>query len=1056
LKTIIIKIVKRLFIGILLLGFLGVILGFVFYDDIEDRISTEVQDYLVNMEYGDLEIGEMDLDLLKHFPNMTVKINKARFYEKIDSLRSKDEPPILYAEFFNLTLDSWELIRRNNLIVTILSIENGGLDLITYEDNKTNLERAFNPPKHQSEQPQPKDSTGHEQPRTKPKKAKEVKKKPEDLNKPEAGQPITVKLEEIRLKNITLKYDNPSEHYASQIELADFQGKLVLNDQGISCKLGTNFEIVKSAQLPTIAKQGPASLSLDLDFIDASKLIEIHDGNLSFKDLNVALSGSYDHNNANYMDMVFDASSNNLSFLSKLVQEDILHENSASVKKAKIILKGKIKGKMEDQIPLIDVDFGVDDLTIVLPEDKGELNNFGFQGEFHSGNATDFSSAKLSLRKLRGNMPGGSISGNVDVLNFKKPYVKSNLQLSLVLDGLDDIFHLTNVDSLQGKIDFVSEMDGLLNLENQHKMDSIGSWSLKLQDISFKHLASNKYVSKLEGTITDSQNLVEIKDLAMSYDKSNVNISGKVQNLYHFIFNKEQDLQADLEVTSDQLYTEHFITNPEKKASINDRITDLSLIMQIKMNDNDIFDSYFPKINTTLINLSFDLDKLPNISKIEGTLNFYESKNGFNFEIHDLNAVLPEGAVRVSGGVLIPSDLKTLDISTEIDVKNIPEEYVEDLLNEMKDRELLGAKSMARGEMALISGTSRVTGIMELVPFALQKASIGNTNVNLKRHDSTLFEVRNLDLKLDALYFAHQTGSYKIAGIENAKAELHIDAINTTSFSDIPVDIGLTANNDKFNISFSTLRDTIMLDKGSLSLDMSKSPFELGLNYNLENIDIASVVRDYSSQNLIEGTINASSELKGKGENFEELINSLKGNVNISGDSLLFRGVDLDDLLRKYKRSQKFNLADVSAFMMAGPIGAAVTKGADFTSLIAADFKPEHATFVSKAIANWKIDQGILATDDVAFSSRSNRLAFEGSLDFVKDSIPGFTVYVVDKKGCSLMQQNVSGKFDELQMGKLKIAKTLLGSVINLVNSLVGGKCEAVYTGSIAHPEPSK
>jgi len=247
-----------------------------------------------------------------------------------------------------------------------------------------------------------------------------------------------------------------------------------------------------------------------------------------------------------------------------------------------------------------------------------------------------------------------------------------------------------------------------------------------------------------------------------------------------------------------------------------------------------------------------------------------------------------------------------------------------------------------------------------------------------------------------------------------------------------------------------------MLDQGALSLDISKSPFELGLNYKLENIDIAEVVRDYNSEDLIQGTINASTEIKGVGENVEELIKSLEGNVNISGDSLIFHGIDLDNLLRKYKRSQRFNLADVSAFIMAGPMGAAVTKGADFTSLIAADFKPEHTTFVSKAIANWKIDQGILTTDDVAFSTRTNRLAFEGSLDFVKDSIPGFTIYVVDKKGCSLMQQNISGKFDAIQMGKLKIAKTLLGSVINLVNSVVGAKCEAVYTGNIAHPDASK
>ncbi len=1050
-KPIIKKILKRLSIGILLLGLLGVILGFVFYDDVEDWISTEVQNYLVKMEYGDLEIGEMDLSLFQNFPNITLKINETRFYEKKDALRSSEDPPILSAEYLNLTFDSWEYIRNKNLIVTTLSFENGDLDIITYEDNKTNLERAFNPPKRRSEQPKPKDTTQGKQPKPKPNTSNK------DLKKPDASQPLlSVQLKNIQLKNITLKYNNPSENYAAQIELNEFQGKLILNNQGLSCDMETTFEIVKSAQFPTIAQQGPASLSLDFDFIDASQQVDIHEGNLSFKNLNVAVSGSYDHKNGNYIDMTFDASSNNLSFLSKLLQEDILHKNSSSVKKAKIILNGKIKGKMEDQMPKVTMNFGVNDLSIVLPADKGKFNNIGFQGELHTGEASDFSGAKLSIRNLQGETPGGSISGNVTIRNFKNPYVKSNLALSLVLDGFDDVFRLSNIDSLQGKINFVSEMDGLLNLENQHEMDSIGSWSLKMEEIAFRYLPSNKYISKLNGTITESQNQVEISDLGMYYDSSNININGQIKNLYHFIFNKEQDLLADFNLTSNQIFTDHLITNPEGEAAINDRMSNLSLNAQITMSDNDIFDSYFPKINAVLTNLSFDLDKLPGISRLDGGFDFYESENGFIIELHELHGILPSGEGIVSGSVLIPKDFKTLDIKTDLDIKNIPQEYVFDLINEMKDNELLGAKSMSRDEMTIINGKLGVSGVMELVPFALQKARISNANITMTQPDSSLYEVKNFNLNLDGLYFAHQPGSYKIAGIENAKVELHIDAINTTSFKGIPIDIGLAAENDQFNISFSTLRDTLMLDEGSLTLDLSKSPFQLDLNYSLKNIDIASVVKDYNSDKLMEGIINAAIKLKGTGENLDELSRSFEGNVNISGDSLMLYGVDLDNLLRKYKRSQKFNLADVSAFVMAGPIGAAVTKGADFSSLIAADFKPEHSTYVSKAVANWKIDQGILTTEDVAFSTKVNRLAFQGSLDFVQDSIPGFTVYVVDKKGCSLMQQNIYGKFDAIQMGKLKIAKTLLGSVINLVNSVVGGKCEAVYTGSIEHPISSK
>jgi hypothetical protein len=39
-----------------------------------------------------------------------------------------------------------------------------------------------------------------------------------------------------------------------------------------------------------------------------------------------------------------------------------------------------------------------------------------------------------------------------------------------------------------------------------------------------------------------------------------------------------------------------------------------------------------------------------------------------------------------------------------------------------------------------------------------------------------------------------------------------------------------------------------------------------------------------------------------------------------------------------------------------------------------------------------------------------------------------------------------------MQTGKLNVAKTLLGSVINFVDAIVGKGCVPVYTGSVAHP----
>ena len=51
---------------------------------------------------------------------------------------------------------------------------------------------------------------------------------------------------------------------------------------------------------------------------------------------------------------------------------------------------------------------------------------------------------------------------------------------------------------------------------------------------------------------------------------------------------------------------------------------------------------------------------------------------------------------------------------------------------------------------------------------------------------------------------------------------------------------------------------------------------------------------------------------------------ALQADFLIEGRGLKIYGIDLDNIIEKYKRSQEFNLADVGAVMFAGPAGLAV------------------------------------------------------------------------------------------------------------------------------------
>ena len=179
---------------------------------------------------------------------------------------------------------------------------------------------------------------------------------------------------------------------------------------------------------------------------------------------------------------------------------------------------------------------------------------------------------------------------------------------------------------------------------------------------------------------------------------------------------------------------------------------------------------------------------------------------------------------------------------------------------------------------------------------------------------------------------------------------------------------------------------------------------------------------------------------------------NLGGTIKLAGDSMVVYGLDVDRTLEKYEKSQKFNLVDLGAFMVAGPLGPVVTKGTDFARLMTIKIDSTERTPIKSFRGNLRFEKGVISSEDFAVATTRNRIAFDGSVDIKNDTIPGITIAVVDKNGCSLMDQKIYGKTSNLKVGKLNVTKTLMGPVINAANTVVGNNCKPVYKGTVQHP----
>ncbi len=168
---------------------------------------------------------------------------------------------------------------------------------------------------------------------------------------------------------------------------------------------------------------------------------------------------------------------------------------------------------------------------------------------------------------------------------------------------------------------------------------------------------------------------------------------------------------------------------------------------------------------------------------------------------------------------------------------------------------------------------------------------------------------------------------------------------------------------------------------------------------------------------------------------------------------MVIHGLDIDDLIKKYNRSQKFNLVDVGAVILAGPVGLAVTKGSGYANLALGN--KGDSTHITNFVSEWDIQNGKVLLKDVAFATEKNRIAGLGWIDLVSDSLD-VTIAILDKNGCSVLSQTIYGSLDDPQQSEIKIVSTVLGPVTNLIDGALGKDCEVVYDGKLEHPSGKK
>lgn len=236
--------------------------------------------------------------------------------------------------------------------------------------------------------------------------------------------------------------------------------------------------------------------------------------------------------------------------------------------------------------------------------------------------------------------------------------------------------------------------------------------------------------------------------------------------------------------------------------------------------------------------------------------------------------------------------------------------------------------------------------------------------------------------------------------------------------------------------------------RGTLTLDLRGPSPRMHFVQAASRIDLGQVFP--GEVQYFSGTVQASVDADGTGADLRAITRTARGHISIRGERVSIHGWDVDQLIEDYNRTQKFNLIDLGAVLVAGPFGPLLTKGADFARLYGGMGQGESE--IRTLVSVWEIVNGVAMARDVAFSTANNTVAFQGGVHLVDGNLERFFVATVDHQGCVQVKQRITGSFAHPHAPGLA-SQSVLGPFESAVEGalhLLGtpDRCDLFYSGS--------
>ncbi|MHB8455585.1 MAG: AsmA family protein [Acidiferrobacterales bacterium] len=341
-----------------------------------------------------------------------------------------------------------------------------------------------------------------------------------------------------------------------------------------------------------------------------------------------------------------------------------------------------------------------------------------------------------------------------------------------------------------------------------------------------------------------------------------------------------------------------------------------------------------------------------------------------------------------------------------------------------------------------------------LPPLTLTSFSLSNgTILYTDMRSGAVFTAGRCNLDIHHLRFMGGKGANLMTRL-SFTAILACEEIRKNNFTVSNLKFAADGQNGIFNFNPISMNVFGGQGSGSIRADFSRNVPCYHVRYSVPKFHIEEFFKTFTKRKVADGVMDFSTILSMQGMTFNEMKQTANGQISLQGENLTLHGADLDREFARYKSSQNFNLVDVGAVFLAGPVGLVVTKGYNFASFLHGS--GGHSE-IRQLVSDWKVNHGVAQAQDVAMTTNKNRIALKGDIDFVSEKFNDVTVALVNDKGCAKILQTIHGTLKKPVIDRPNILDSITGPAFNFIKKardlFPGGRCKVFYTGSIAPPK---